>query len=112
MGFLIHVVPDSNHPSRCMCTFASPYAFRATVSKFQKQNEFEVKEFAKMLKQNPETPSLYGPFLEQTAHFVLTQESTYAVHELDSERINPAHQPGGRIVQWHHMENTVWFDHI
>ena len=50
--------------------------------------------------------------LEETAHFVLTQESKHAVHELGSERINAAHGPGGRTVQWSKMENSVCFDDI
>ena len=43
---------------------------------------------------------------------MLTQESTYVVHELVSGRINPAHGPGGRTVQWPKMENSVCFDDI
>ena len=112
MGFLIHVVSDSERPWRCMCTFASPYAFRTIVNKFQKQQDFQVTEFANLLKQNRETATLYGPFLEETAHFLLTQESKYAIHELGSERINAAYGPCGKTVQWPKMENSACFDDI
>jgi len=113
VGYLIHVIPlDGTNGSEFTCVFASEYAFQEVVRVLLLHKQYKIDQFGQLLKSQTDAASLYGKWLEETAHRMLAVGGNFPVHMLDDVAIDVASGPAQRTVVWPEMHGTVVFDEI